>query len=172
MIRRFLDALYLASGYLAAAFLVGIAFSIVVQMICRFSGVTFDSTEIAGFCLAASTFLGLAYTFRTGGHVRITLTLDRLPARARRAIEVFNCLVAGAGILFVTWNLLALVLQSFRYHDVSPGLLAIPFWMPQAGAALGVVILSIALLDELVSILRGRTPRYDVAEATAESHFE
>lgn len=172
MIRKVLDGLYLWSGYAAAAFILGIALSIVVQLVCRAVGVTFDATELAGFCLAAATFLGLAHTFRAGGHGRITLTLDRLPAGPRRAFEVFNCLVASAGILFLACYLIDLVLQSRSYHDVSPGLMAVPFWIPQSAAALGVAIFALSLIDELVWILRGGAPHFETDEDPAITHME
>ena len=75
--RRFLDTLYLWSGYLAALFLVMIALTIIAQILGRFVGIAIDSTESAGFSLAGSTFFGLAYTFRHDGHIRVTL-LTRL----------------------------------------------------------------------------------------------
>ena len=65
--RRILDGLYLASGYIAALCLVCIALTILAQICGRFVGVAIDSTESAGFLLAGTTFFGLAHTFR---HVR------------------------------------------------------------------------------------------------------
>lgn len=169
-IRTLLHGLYRWSGYAAGLFLVGIAVSIVWQIVSRLLGLTFDATEIAGFCLASSTFFGLAYTLREGGHVRITLGIDRLPPALRRAVEIFNCLVAGAAIAFVAANLILLLLQSIQYHDVSPGLMAIPFWIPQLGACVGVSVFAIALIDELVWIARGKSARYDHPET--EPHHE
>lgn len=172
MIRRFLDGLYQGAGYLAALFMVGIAVSIIIQMLARATKYTFNSTEIAGFCLAATTFFGLAYTLRSGGHVRITLAIDRLPPRPRRVVEIINCLIAAAGICFLAWHVIALAWQSYQYHDVSPGLLGIPFWIPQAGAAAGVTVFAIALIDELIWIIQGRPPRYDPDGDDGETHFE
>lgn len=157
--------LFNAAGSLAALFIAGIALSIVVQIACRFVGVTFDSTELAGFCLAAATFLGLAHTFHAGGHVRITLLIERLPRTMQRRAEIANCVIAGAATAILGWHALALAIQSFRFNDISPGLLAIPFWIPQAGMALGVVLLTAAILEELFSVLRGRSPRH-IADAS------
>ncbi|GKW48732.1 TRAP transporter small permease [Halomonas sp. NCCP-2165] len=159
--RHTLDRLYSAAGFLAALFLVGIGVTIVIQLGCRMLGVTFEATELAGFCLAAATFLGLAHTFRAGGHVRITLTLDRLPRRARRVVEIVNCTLAIVAIAFLAWHVLTLTVQSHRFHDVSPGLLAIPFWIPQAGVTLGITLFAVALLEELIGMLLGRAPCYD-----------
>lgn len=172
MIRTVLDRLYLLSGYLAAICLAGIGVTIIVQIVARFFGKTADSTEAAGLLLAATTFFGLAYTFREGGHVRITLAIDRLGPRLRRGVEIFNCLVASGAVCFLAWNVIVLALQSHEYHDVSPGLLAMPFWIPQSAAAAGVTLFAVALLDELFWILAGRPPRYDRAADPDDIHFE
>lgn len=160
MMRRVLDMLYQGAGYLSAFFMVCIAVSIVIQMLARTMKYTFDATEVAGFCLAASTFFGLAYTLRSGGHVRITLAIDRLPASLKRRVEVLNCLIAGISVTFLAWHVIVLAFQSWQYNDISPGLLAVPFWIPQAGTAVGVSVFAIALIDELAWIIRGGEPRY------------
>lgn len=164
MIRRVLDIFYDVCGYLAAAFMVGIALAIVAQIIGRLRGVTLDATEAAGLCLAASTFFGLAHTFRRGGHVRINLLVDRLPEAWRRKVEIFNCLLGTVVVSFLAWHVAGLALQSYQFNDVSPGLLAMPFWIPQAGAALGVTALAVALIDELIWLISGGQPRYAPAD--------
>lgn len=53
--RKKLDKLYLYSGYLSAFFMMLIALTIVAQILGRFVNITIDSTETAGFSLAALT---------------------------------------------------------------------------------------------------------------------
>ncbi len=162
--RAALDKLYDLCGYIAAVFLVGIAASIVAQIIYRLRGITFDATEAAGLCLAASTFFGLAHTFRRGAHVRINLLVDRLPQRFRQPVEILNCLIGTAVVSFLAWNVIALAIQSYQFNDVSPGLMAVPFWIPQAGVAFGITVLAIAFIDELIWLLRGGKPRYEAPD--------
>lgn len=164
MIRGVLDKFYEACGYLAAAFMVGIGVSIVAQIVARMRGVTLDATEAAGLCLAASTFFGLAHTFRRGGHVRINLLVDRLPLRLRRSVEILNCLLGTVVVSFLAWHVASLALQSREFNDISPGLLAMPFWIPQAGLAVGVTALAIAFVDELLWLLGGGKPRYEAPD--------
>lgn len=164
MIRTVLDKFYQACGYLAAAFMVGIAVAIVAQIVARMRGITLDSTEAAGLCLAASTFFGLAHTFRRGGHVRINLLIERLPARARHGVEVFNCLLGAGVVSFLAWHVGQLALQSYQFNDISPGLLAMPFWIPQSAVAVGIVAFAVALIDELLWLLTGGRPRYEAPD--------
>lgn len=162
--RCFLNKIYVASGSLAAIFLVGILLAIFWQVVSRWLGRTADASELAGMCLAASTFFGLAYTFREGGHVRINLIVSRLPPAIQRWVELFNCLVGLVVVSFSGFNMWLLTIQSWDFEDISPGLLAMPFWIPQTGVAVGLTIFSIALLDEVIWLLQGGRPRYDVVE--------
>lgn len=164
MIRGLLDKFYQACGYLAAAFMIGIAVAIVAQIIARMRGVTLDATEAAGLCLAASTFFGLAHTFRRGAHVRINLIVDRLPVRFKRQVEIANCLLGAVVVSFLAWHVSQLAIQSYQYNDISPGLLAMPFWIPQTGVAVGVIAFAVALFDELVWLLAGGRPRYEAPD--------
>jgi TRAP-type C4-dicarboxylate transport system permease small subunit len=164
VIRNVLDKFYEACGYIAAAFMVGIAVAIITQILARMRGITVDATEAAGLCLAASTFFGLAHTFRRGSHVRINLIIDRLPAGARHGVEIFNVLLGTVVVSFLAWHVSLLAMQSYDFNDVSPGLLAMPFWIPQTGVAIGIIAFAIALIDELFWLLTGGRPRYEAPD--------
>lgn len=168
-LRSSLDALYTVSGRLGAFFMAGIALSIVAQVVGRFFGYTIDSTETAGFCMAASTFLGLAYTFKQGGHIRVTLLIRYMPAGLRRLIELFCLAFTACGLVYVTYWAADFVYFSFAFNEISPGLMAVPFWIPRSGMLLGLLIMTIAVIDEFVLVLKGAVPSY---EANAESIFD
>ena len=175
--RKFLDNLYLSSGWLAAFFLAAIALLVVVQvflnLIDRVStlitgtaiGLTIPSyADFTGFFLAATSFLALAYTFRRGGHIRVTLLIGHFPARLARAVE-FWCLGSAAAITsYFTWYTGELLWESLTFHDLSPGMIAVPLWIPQAGMLIGLGILAIALFDDLVSLVMGRPASYQEGE--------
>ena len=167
--RRSLDSLYLFSGRLGAAFLAGIAVAIIAQVLGRLLGFTIDSTETAGFCMAASTFLGLAYTFKQGGHIRVTLLIRSFPPNLRRIVELFCLAFTAAGLAYFTYWAADFVYFSYVFDEISPGLMAVPFWIPRTGMLLGLVIMTIAVVDEFVLVLRGALPAYEV---NAESMFE
>lgn len=160
-----LDKLYIASGLLAGVFLAGIAVTILAQIVGRFFSVAIDSTELAGFCMAASTFLGLAYTLKSGTHVRVNLLIRLAPGPLRTVIEVVCCVIGVLASAYFTYFAAKLVLQSWNFGDISPGLLAIPFWIPQLGMAFGGVLLTIAFIDELLIVLSGGAPGYQTEEA-------
>jgi len=159
--RRFLDGLYQTSGVFAAVALAAIAVLVLSQTLGRLLGVLVPSAnELAGYCVAASAFLGLAPTLNDGGHIRVRLVADHVPPAVGWWLEAF-CLAVGTGLaIFAAWYAVDLVVGSYRYGDVSPGLLAIPLWIPQTAMAAGLVIFAVSLIDNLLTLLRGGSPAY------------
>ena len=77
--RRLLDYLFKFSAVLAAAFLVIIALLILAQSLGRLVGIAVhDANELAGFSLAAGTFLALGPALRAGTHIRVMIVLSHL----------------------------------------------------------------------------------------------
>lgn len=163
--RAALDFLYKLCGVLAAISLAGIAVLILAQIVGRFFGVLVPSAnEIAGFLMAASSFLALAYAFRAGSHIRVNLVLLRLAPSSRRWADIV-CLVAGTILSsYFAWYTWVLVADSIRFKEVADGLVPIPLAWPQGAMLVGLVVLAIAFLDELISVIRGNTPSYDNSE--------
>lgn len=170
--RKGLDLLYRVSGGIAAFFLFMIAATIVAQIVGRVLGFTIDSTESSGFFLAGTTFMGMAHTLKAGTHVRVSLLVSKLKGRAAWVAEIWICVFAALGCGYLSWQVLWMVRDSWRFGDLSPGLLAVPFWIPQSVMLTGLVILTIAFVDELVLVLTGRVPGYATPHETALEGIE
>lgn len=167
-VRAALDTVYFVSGIVAGICLAGIAVTIVAQIVGRFVGLAVDATELAGFLMAASTFSGLAYTLKSGTHVRVTLALLGLRQPVRRIVEVVALLVGVTASSYFTYFAIHFVIQSYQFNDISPGLLGIPFWIPQLSMAVGAALLTLAFVDELAIVLTGGTPGYDSQESVLD----
>jgi TRAP-type C4-dicarboxylate transport system permease small subunit len=180
-VRGFLDWLYRASGALAAFFLVAICVIVLLQVGANLidtviaaaggtpRGLLIPSyAEFAGFFLAASSFLALASTIRHGAHIRVLLVISRFSGRARRVLEIWCVAVGTAVSAYFAWYTLLLVGESFEYNDLSPGIVPVPLWIPQSAVALGLVILTIAFVDDLVRLLRRGDTSYIAVERAAE----
>ena len=163
--RRLLDWLYTGSGVLAGVFLVLIAALSLAQICGRlfgFDAYSFD--DFAGFCMAASSFLGLAHTYRRNEHIRVAMVVDRFSGAKRRALETL-CLAASSFLIgFFAWYTIDMAWTSHEINDVSQGLVPVPLWLPQSGMALGLIIMTIAMVDDLAAVIGGGTPSYLAAE--------
>lgn len=179
--RKFLNFLYDASGALAAAFLCGICLIVLGQvglnLVDRISELTTGEAiglvipsyaEFAGYFLAASSFLAIAYTLRGGAHIRVNLVINNLSTGARRVVEL--C-CTGAGAVFSTYMaywMVLLTIESYEFGDVSPGIVPVPLWIPQLALDLGLIIAAICFLDAFIQILRGEDPVHLINEQLAE----
>jgi len=170
VIRRALDALYSASGAAAVVFLVLIAVLTVAQMIGRLIGKPVPSADdFAGFCMAGAVFLGMTYTLRSGGHIRVLTLLTRLAAGPRRALEILG---AAASVLIVgtlTWYAFGMMLDTRSFGEYTLGVVPVPKWIPMLFMVSGLVVFLVALADELVRLLSGGKPLYVAREEEAAS---
>jgi TRAP-type C4-dicarboxylate transport system permease small subunit len=162
--RRLLDFLYDAAGYLAAFFVFAIFAVMIGQTVMRELGLRTGGSDdlVAWFC-AASAFLAMAHTFRRGDFVRVVLLLEFLGPRARRAAELASLAAAACFCGYLAFWAARFVYDSWQFHDMANGLMAIPLWIPQSSFVVGAILLFAAVLDELIGVLRGRTPAYVAA---------
>lgn len=168
--RRALDLTYLVCGWLAGFFVVAIAVLVLVQVIARLLGLLAPTAdEFGGYCLAASSFLALAYTFRAGGHIRVNVLLQNWRGPGRRAIELWCLAAAALGAGYFAYYAAQMVWESFLFGDVGQGLVATPLWIPQIGVALGIAVFCLALVEELIRVWRGEEPVYAAAEAESDT---
>lgn len=164
--RTALNAIYKGSGLLAGFFLIAIAVLSLVQIVGRLLGFAASSyDELAGYCMAASSFLGLAWTLRCNEHIRMTLAINQAKSGLRRALEILCLAIAIAITGYFCWYSVDMAWTSHVLNDLSQGLVPIRLWIPQSGMALGLAILLLALVDDLVVTALGGEPSYEVAEA-------
>ena len=89
-INKNLNKLYEFSGYIAAFFLALVAFFILIGISSRIFGFYIRGlAEYSGYCMAAASFYALAYTFVQGGHIRITLFLEKAPEGLKKILETW-----------------------------------------------------------------------------------
>jgi TRAP-type C4-dicarboxylate transport system permease small subunit len=174
LLRRLLDGLYLAGGILSGLFLIAILALMMGLSLGRPLGFDIPSgDDFASWCMAAMAFLGLAYTFKSGDMIRVGLLIDRFEGRTKQAIEVVSLLIALGFVGYFAWHAVKFVQLSHLLNDRSTGVVSVPLWIPQLGYAGGLVLLAIALADELVHVLLGHPPRYEKPKPrTAEEVIE
>ena len=167
LLGRVLDRLYDLAGALAALAIVLICLlisaQIVLNIVSRLAGTAWSATipsyaDFAGFLLAAASFLALAHTLRRGGHIRVAILTDRLPLHARWLAELAALGGSAALAGYATWYAVALVAESHAFGDQSRGMVAVPLWIPQLSIAIGLGLLTVALLHTLCESLAARRP--------------
>jgi TRAP-type C4-dicarboxylate transport system permease small subunit len=162
--RRALDRLYTAAGALAACFVLLILVLMIGQSLLREFGVrTGAVNDVVSWCCAAASFFAMAHAFKHGDFVRVTLLLDALPAQPRRVLEIAALCIGSVAVGYLAWWACRFTYDSWRFNELAQGLLPIPIWIPQTSFALGALLLFVAVIDELVLVLRGARPSYVTA---------
>ena len=163
--RRFLDRLYTASGSFAALCLAGICVLMLAQAAGREFGLLIrGADDITAWLCAASAFFALGHTFRHGELVRVGLFVDMLRPGPRRVAELIALASTALFVGYMAWAATRFVYDSWQFKEVAQGLIKLPIWIPQMSFVLGVLIFLVAVLDELVAVVRGQKPAYQIAE--------
>ena len=165
-LRRFLDTLYDAAGFLAAFFLVGTLAMVLTAVAGRFFGFHLPGTDAyAGYSMAACGFLALAHTLKRNEHIRVSLLLEHASPPVRAALERISLAAATLLAALFAFYSARLAWQSWEFNDISTANDATPLWIPQLAMAAGTLLLFVAFVDELVRELRGTRHVATSAEA-------
>ena len=114
--------------------------------------------EYAAFLMAATFFLGLAYTLRTAGHVRVSLLAEHLPTKAAWVLDIVATAIALYFAGFVAYAMVQFAWSSYAGGSVSFTPTATPLAIPQSVLAFGAVLLVLQLAVRLARLLIGDAP--------------
>tara|TARA_Y100000992_G_C21262351_1_gene491978 strand:- start:1565 stop:2047 length:483 start_codon:yes stop_codon:yes gene_type:complete len=150
-INFYLEKIYKFSGYVAAIFLIFIAIFILLGISSRIFGFYIRGlSEYSGYCMAASTFFALAYTFGEGGHIRITLFLERLNKKFRKIFEIWCLLIATFFSGYIAFYFIKMLIISYKFKERSEGADEILIWIPQLPLGIGSTILFVCVFHHLI----------------------
>ena len=153
-IDNYLRILYRLSGYIASVFLVLVAAFILTGIASRIFGFYIRGlAEYSGYCMAASSFLALAYTFGENGHIRITLFLEKANLNIKRFLEIWCLSVATFFSGFLAFYFIKMLIISIEFGERSEGADEIYVWIPQVTVALGSTIFFICVMHNLILMI-------------------
>jgi TRAP-type C4-dicarboxylate transport system permease small subunit len=94
------------------------------------------------------------------------MVLAALPERVRWLVEFWALAFAACAAGWLTWRIALLVQDSWRFNELSIGMLPIPLAIPQLAMTIGAAILTIAVIDELVLVAQNGRPSFRASEDT------
>ena len=154
-INHFLKKIYKFSGYIAAFFLILVAAFILTGIASRIFGFYIRGlAEYSGYCMAASSFFALSYTFVEGGHIRITLFLEKVSGIKKKFLEIWCLIIASFYSGYLAFYFIKMLKISYEFQERSEGADEIYIWIPQTSVALGSLIFFICVFHQFtLSIL-------------------
>tara|TARA_Y100001970_G_scaffold208118_1_gene253593 strand:- start:121 stop:609 length:489 start_codon:yes stop_codon:yes gene_type:complete len=150
-IDSFLKKIYRFSGYIAASFLILVAIFILIGIASRIFGFYIRGlAEYSGYCMAASSFFALAYTFVEGGHIRITLFLEKASGVKKKFLEIWCLIIASFYSGYLAFYFIKMLKISFEFQERSEGADEILIWIPQTSVAIGSLIFFICVFHQFI----------------------
>ena len=150
-IHNYLKVLYRLSGYFAAFFLVLVAVFILTGIASRIFGFYIRGlAEYSGYCMAAASFFALAYTFVEGGHIRITLFLEKVSPTKKNFLEIWCLIISSLFSGYMAFYFPKMLFISYKFQERSEGADEVLIWIPQISVSLGSLIFFIAVFHQLI----------------------
>ncbi len=142
----------------ASAVLAGVAIMAILALVCievllrpfRISLLIVD--EVCGYLNAAAVFLGLAYTLRDGGFIRVELVYDRIKGVAKQTVRWFIVVTGAVYTAFLLYFTIKHVVYLYQRDIRAVSVIETPEWIPQSVAIVGLAV----LLMQLVALIANR----------------
>jgi TRAP-type C4-dicarboxylate transport system permease small subunit len=154
LVIRLIDLLSMLGGVGAAVSVFMLCLLIMVSVIARY---VFNSPflyvdEIASYLMVSLVFLGLAYTLKEGGHIRVEMIVDRLSYKTRSVLGIMTGVIALLWAFFVLIGVTNIWLRYFNGRVRGYGTLQAPLWMPALPLVIGGAFLLLQVLAEIFKL--------------------
>lgn len=153
--RRFINIVEAVSNWgaaLSALFMVLIVLLIGLEIVLRslFNISTLISDEYSAYFFVAMVLLGLAFTLKEEGHIRITLITSMVGKKAELVLEVIATLTAIALIFFAIYYSSIMVYDSWYLDIQADSISETPIYLTQMVIPVGLVMLEFQLVARLL----------------------
>ena len=108
--------------------------------------------EFSAYMLVALAYLGMAYTWRQGGHVRVTVLISRLPYRVSSWIRFAGLILVFIFMVELDRVGYKMVVYALQINLRSSTWLMVPLFWPQLTVFVGFVLLTLLIAVDIVQM--------------------
>lgn len=141
-----------ASGWMVPLMVVLVAVEVFMRYILHTPPMVAD--EFSAYLLVALSMMGLAYTWRQGGHVRITILVSRLPVKVASYTRLFTLILTFVFMIGITKSAFDMIVYAREIGLKSDTWLVFPLFWPQLTIFIGFFMLTLILFVEIYKILQ------------------
>ncbi|MFC1971253.1 TRAP transporter small permease [Chloroflexota bacterium] len=116
-----------------------------------FNAPLFFVDEIATYLVMAIGFLGFAYTMKAGGHIRVEVILNRLPATAQRGVQTIDFIFLFLFAMILLFGSIILTLGYYKVGTLAATVLETPLFIPAICMIIGSALLFIEIIIQIYS---------------------
>lgn len=140
------------SGWLVPLMVVLVAVEVFMRYILHNPPMVAD--EFSAYLLVALSMMGLAYTWRQGGHVRITLLVGHLPVKVASWVRLVTLTLTLIFMIGISKAAFDMIVYAREIGLKSDTWLIFPLFWPQLTVFLGFVMLTLLLPVEIFRVIQ------------------
>ncbi len=106
--------------------------------------------EFSAYMLVAVSYLGTAYTWRQGGHVRVTVLISRLSSRTAGWMRFIGLILVFIFMIELDRVSYKMITYALQINLRSSTWLMFPLFWPQLAVFIGFVLLTLVLAIDIV----------------------
>jgi TRAP-type C4-dicarboxylate transport system permease small subunit len=150
-LNRLADILGYVSGWLVPIMVALVAVEVFMRYILQAPPMVAD--EFSAYLLVCVSYLGMAYTWRQGGHVRITILVSRLPVKVASYVRLIVLLLIFFFMIGITKAGYDMVVYAHEIGLRSDTWLTFPLFWPQLAVFLGFLVFLLLLPAEIFRVI-------------------
>ena len=167
-----IDGVCRLGGYLSAVCILLMTTLILLETAVRLAAGSsiFIAEEYSAYLMANFVMLGLAFTLRQGGHIKVTLLYSRCGPATRHVLRLAACLLGVFAFGTMAWEMFLLAADNYEFGQESMNITKTPIFIPQIGLILGSCLMVLQFAAEAmrdILALSGQDPEKSTAETGA-----
>lgn len=155
-LNQILDKIADICGHIGAAMVPIMVVLVAVEVFMRYvlKNPPMVADEFSAYMLVALSYLGLASTWKRGGHVRITLLVSRLPVKLAGWLRLVLLIIIMIFMIVLTYLSFGMVVYAHEINLRSDTWLTFPLIWPQLTVFIGFLMLTLILPADIVKVYR------------------
>jgi TRAP-type C4-dicarboxylate transport system permease small subunit len=153
---KFVDKCSDFGALISSIFMIFIVVLILLEIFLRtfFKTSTLISDEYSAYFFVVVVMLGLAYTFRENGHIRVSIILSRLSPKMERIFDIWTSTMAFLISSFIFYHSLRMVIDTYNLDMRADSIAETPIFIPQIAIPVGFFIFSLQILIKILRRIR------------------
>ncbi len=152
LIDRMADISGYIAGWLVPIMIILIVYEVFMRYVLHNPPMVAD--EFSAYMLVALSYMGLSYTWRQGGHIRITLLVHRLPTQAANWIRLIGLILSFVFLVGVNHSAFKMIIYANKIDLKSDTWLTFPLFWPQLMVFIGFLLLLLTLFSEITKVVK------------------
>jgi TRAP-type C4-dicarboxylate transport system permease small subunit len=155
-IGKWIDKLSDYGAYLSSVFMIFIVALILFEIFLRtfFHTSTLISDEFSAYFFVSVVMLGLSYTFKENGHIRITLVLSRLSKKTEKVFDIITSCIALVLTSFMFYHSLRMVIDTYKLDMRADSIAETPLFIPEIALPIGFFLFMLQILFKIIGRIR------------------